>query len=54
MWSLLSLILGYLLFTKYVLPATWFHGVELKNYAVPLGISYISFRLMHMVVDYCA
>jgi alginate O-acetyltransferase complex protein AlgI len=50
-WSLIGLPLGYLTFAKYVIPAAWWHGTEIGSYAVPLGISYICFKLIHMIVE---
>ena len=50
-WGLILLVLGYMCFAKYVLTAGWFHGSDLRNYALPLGISYLCFKLIHMTVD---
>jgi alginate O-acetyltransferase complex protein AlgI len=50
-WVLIGLPLGYLLFAKYVIPSAWFHGTPIGAYSVPLGISYICFKLIHMIVD---
>jgi alginate O-acetyltransferase complex protein AlgI len=49
-WGLIGLILGYLVFAKYILPATWWRGSFLRTYAVPLGISYFCFKLIDMLV----
>jgi len=50
-WMLVAFPLGYLLFAKYVVPSSWFHGTLIRAYAVPLGISYICFKLIHMIVE---
>ena len=48
---MIGLPLGYLTFAKYVVPSAWWHGTPIQSYAVPLGISYICFKLIHMIVD---
>jgi alginate O-acetyltransferase complex protein AlgI len=50
-WSLILAIVGYVFHEKYVTPSANPDDPELRSYAVPLGLSYISFRLMHMVVE---
>ena len=49
-WGLVGLILGYLSFLKYVMPTLWWRGAILKYYALPLGVSYFSFKLIDMLV----
>jgi alginate O-acetyltransferase complex protein AlgI len=49
-WGLISLILGYLCWMKYVLPSFWWRGAILKYYALPLGVSYFSFKLIDMLI----
>ena len=50
-WVLIGLPLAYLTFAKYIAPSSWWHGTEIGSYAVPLGISYICFKLIHMIVE---
>ena len=49
-WGLIALILAYLVTCKYLLARH--HDASLSAYVVPLGISYIAFRLIHTTIEF--
>ena len=50
-WGLIALILGYLYFTKYTLAEHYLHSAA-GTYVLPLGVSYIAFKLIHTLVEF--
>ena len=51
-WMLIVLILGYLLYTKYVLAREHAAQSTISAYVLPLGISYVAFKLIHALVEF--
>lgn len=51
-WGLIGLILGYLYFTKYTLAHRYADDDVFGPYVLPLGVSYIAFKLIHTLVEF--
>ncbi len=49
-WSLVAIILAYLLYSKYIWPRVA-GAMGVTDVAIPLGVSYFSFKLLHFVTE---